>query len=66
MGHDLHLRIAAGYLRLFHSGSYTSGLTGNTPFPNGDGFKRDFDANLAASAANPQIITAQLGLEYGF
>ncbi|MFZ5630261.1 MAG: hypothetical protein ACOY5B_14110 [Spirochaetota bacterium] len=66
LSENLHLRIAAAYLRLFQSGSYTSGLTGNTPFPNGDGFKRDFDANLAAPAANPQVITAQLGLEYGF
>lgn len=66
LSENLHLRFAAGYQRMFYSGIYSGGLAGNTPFPNGDGFKRDFDANLAASAANPQVITAQLGVEYGF
>ncbi|GAB4434299.1 MAG: hypothetical protein OHK0011_17430 [Turneriella sp.] len=63
---NLRLRVAASYQRLFQTGSFSTGLTGNTPFPNGDGFKRDFDATLAAPAANPQVIAAQLGLEYGF
>jgi hypothetical protein len=66
LGENLRLRIAVGYLRLFYSSIYTTGLEGNVPFPNGDGFKRDFDAKLAADATNPQAVTAIIGLEYGF
>jgi len=63
---NLRLKIAIAYLRIFHTGIYSSLLQGNVPFPNGDGFKRDFDARLSAEAANPQVLTAQLGIEYGF
>ncbi len=63
---NLRLKIAIAYLRIFHTGIYSSQLQGNVPFPNGDGFKRDFDARLSAEATNPQVLTAQLGIEYGF
>ena len=63
---SLRLRLGVGYYRAFYTNIYDSGLQGNPPIPSGDKFKADFDRLLALDGQNPQIISLQLGAEFGF
>jgi len=63
---SLRLRLGLGYYRAFYTNIYDSGLQGNPPFPSGDKFKADFDRILALEGVSPQVISLQLGAEFGF
>lgn len=60
----LRLRIAATYYRALYKNIYSTGLQSGGVMPGQ--FKNDFDRILALEGQNPQIISLQLGAEFGF
>lgn len=64
---SFRLRLGAGYHRIFYTNIYEPILQSASAIPGAPGgFKGDFEANLAATAVNPQIISMLLGFEIGF
>ena len=60
----LRLRVGLVYYRALYKHIYSTGLQSGSPIPGQ--FKADFDKLLALEGQNPQVVSIQLGAEYGF
>ncbi len=64
---SFRLKIGVGYARILYTSVFNKTLQGADTMPGAPvGFKGDFEKNLASAADHPQMITAIIGLEYGF